>query len=295
MRGAAAAVLAAFLIAACGGGPTTPTGSGGGGGGGGGPLPPPPPNDPPVIASIVVQGTRSHEPADFADVGESVPVTATVTDADATPDQLTYKWEATVGSFSGTGASVVWQAPVAGSIDTPLDVTITLTVTEKYGYPGQPLAYEQSVWTTHTLSLHDSVKEVGGMARQFLLDFSDSRITDIAYIMRNFEPGCYGTQDETNDVTNNRKNYKILRWNIGVPSVTVPFGAARCPIPGRVQHGDACSATPSHWESIVLANGSLEIADGVDWVSAFYVAQSKRWMLCDSQFIGNPSAVHFIR
>ena len=52
-----------------------------------------------------------------------------------------------------------------------------------------------------TLRLHDSVREVGDMARQFLLDFADSSIRDVAYVMRNFEPGCYGTQDETDQVT----------------------------------------------------------------------------------------------
>jgi hypothetical protein len=281
-------VVAAALLAACSSGPTNPTGTGGGGGGGGGgtPPPPPPPNDAPVIASMVVQGTRAHEPADFADVGESVPVTATVIDADATPGQLTYKWEATVGSFSGTGASVLWQAPAAGAVATPLDVTITLTVTEKYGYPGQPPAYEQSVWNTKTLSLHNSVKEVGDMARQFLLDFSDSSIKDVPYIMRNFDPVCDGTASETADVTSNRQNFNIVRSNIGQAAVTIPFGDSFCPIPGRTQRGDACSAIPSHWESIILKTGALQIVDGIDWVAAYYRPKLKAWKLCDSQYVG---------
>jgi hypothetical protein len=234
---------------------------------------------------MAAQGTRKNEPGDFADVGESIPMTAVVQDAETPIDQLQLTWTATAGTFTGSGANVTWQAPAKGTVGTPVDVIVTLTVVENYGCTGQPPSFRNTVNATHTISLHDSVKEVGDMARQFLLDFSDSTI-DVSTVMRNFETGCYGTADETQQVTANRQKFTIVRYDIGSAAVTEPFGNSLCPIPGRIQPGDACSSTPSHWESTVRSNGHLQIADGVDWVAAYYRSPVKAWKLCDSQFIG---------
>jgi hypothetical protein len=76
------------LVPACGGtGPRAPT------------LPPvvgpgegPPSNSVPVIASIEIRGSRINEPANFADVGETVVVGARVSDAETPLDQLQYTW-----------------------------------------------------------------------------------------------------------------------------------------------------------------------------------------------------------
>jgi hypothetical protein len=281
IAGALVAVAGALIVAACGSSPLVPTPPGGGGGGG--PVTPPP-NNLPVIDSIAIQGTRSKEPANFADLGEGVLVTAKVHDDETAADQLEYQWSATVGTFTGTGASVVWVAPASAT--TPADVTITLKVVEKYGFPGVPPAFSHDVSGTAALSLHDSVAEVGGMARQFLLDFSDSSIRDVPRIMRNFDMSCgSAAQDEFDQVANNRQVFNIFRWNIGPASVTIPFGNAFCPIPGhRIQRGDACAAVPSHWESTVLSDRSVQIVDGIDFVSAYYHQDSKTWKLCDSQF-----------
>jgi hypothetical protein len=279
-----AACVCALLLSSvsCGGNsPTQPSP------GGGGSNQQPPPNNLPVIDSIAVQGTRSNEPTNFADVSETVNVTAKVHDDETPADQLQYEWSATVGSFTGTGSAVAWTAPADLPGSAPMDVTMTLKVIEKYGQPGGPQSFQHEVSGSTMLSLHNSKKEVGDMARQFLLDFSDSSIRDVSYIMRNFEPGCYGTGAETDQVAGNRKTFNIVRSNIGQPTVTVPFGNAFCPIsPPRIQNGDACSATPSHWESTIIANGHLQIADGIDWVSAYYRPALKAWKLCDSQFTG---------
>jgi hypothetical protein len=280
------AIGVAALAAACSGsGPMSPSPPSGGGGGT--PTPPtPPPNNLPVIDSIAIQGTRSpKEPPNFADLGETVNVTAKVHDDETAADQLEYQWAASVGTINGTGASATWQAPRSAAT-IPMDVTITLKVVERYGFPGQPPAYSHDVTGTQTLSLHDSINEVGTMARQFLLDFSDSSITDVPYIMRNFDLSCREAQSEAQQVTDNRHDLKIVKWNIGTPRVTLPFGNAICPIPGRSQRGDACSATPSHWESTIKSNGHYTIADGDDWINAFYHADLKAWKLCDSQFPG---------
>ena len=128
--------------------------------------------------------------------------------------------------------------------------------------------------------------EVGDMSRQFLLDFSDSNITDVSYVMRKFDPTCKGTQDESGQVSDNRRKFFIEKSAIGTPTVMIPFGDASCPIPGRPQRGDACSYTPSHWESKVLINNHVQVADGNDWISAYYRPASRGWKLCDSQFPG---------
>jgi len=286
LRAASVAVALAFTLASCGSGtpPYTPPTA----------VPPPPVQQPPanklpVIDSVTVQGTRAKEPANFADLNEAVPVVAKVHDEETAADQLDYQWSATLGTFTGTGASVTWKAP-ATAATTPVDVVITLKVVEKYGFPGQAPAFSQDVSGTATLSLHDTVKEVGDMARQFLLDFSDSNITDVAHVMRNFDMSCRDAQAEAEQVADNRRRSRIVKFDIGAPTVTVPFGNAFCPIdkddPGRTQRGDACSRTPAHWESTEFANGHYIIAEGFDWVSAYYKPELKAWKLCDSQFPG---------
>jgi hypothetical protein len=278
------AIGGSLWLAACGGStpPTSPSTGGGGGGGGGSQTPPA--NALPVIDSLTVQGTRSaKEPANFADVNETVAVSAKVHDDDTPAAQLEYQWSATAGTFSGSGASVTWTAP--SSATTPADVTLTLKVVDHYGFPGQAPSFTQSVSGSTTLSLHDSATEVGTMARQFLLDFSDSSVA-VDKVMRNFDMTCGPAQDERDQVANNRVILRIEKSNIGAASTTVPFGNSLCPVPGRIQRGDACSAVPSHWESTLFANGHYTIADGIDYVSAYYHADIKTWKLCDSQFPG---------
>ncbi|HTI37002.1 MAG TPA: hypothetical protein VL484_05525 [Vicinamibacterales bacterium] len=260
--------------------PTEPTS-----GGTGGPNQQPPPNNPPVINSISVQGSRAKEPANFGDVGETVNLVATVHDDETPVDQLQYSWSASLGTIDGTGSQVKWIAPAALPGSDPVDVTITLKVTETYGQAGGT-QFEHDVSGTATLSLHDSMKEVGDMARQFLVDFSDSTITDVSYVMRNFDASCSGTVQETQQVSDNRKKFKIVRWNVGASSVKIPFGDSFCPVPDRVQRGDACASNPVHWESEVVGGGHFQIADGIDWIAAYYRPALKAWKLCDSQFTG---------
>jgi len=260
-----------LLVVTCGGG-STPAPA---------PTPTPPANALPVIDGITVQGTRAKEPANFADAGESVAIAARVHDDETPAGQLQYAWSASRGTFTGTGANVTWTAPP--DVPAPVDVTITLKVTETYG---ASLQFAHSVEGTAVLSLHDTPREVGGMARQFLLDFSDSSVP-VDVVMRNFDMTCGPAQEERGQVANNRATFHIDRYTIGAAAVTVPFGNAFCPLPpGRVQRGDACSAVPAHWESTVFSDGHHQIADGVDYVSAFYHADLKAWKLCDSQFPG---------
>lgn len=274
------------IAAACGGSPTGP-----------GPAPDPGPvvtNTPPVIGKFTVQGTRANEPPSFADVSEEVPISVEVTDAESQINDLKFNWSAAVGTFSGTGRSVIWKAPA--EVQVPTDVTINVEVVETYVSQGKSIDNKPTGSTT--LSLHDSAKEVGEMARLFLLDFSVSVLTDVPYIMRNFQPGCYGTAEETGQVADNRQNFKIIRWSVDPASTTVNFGGI-CPF--RSKRGDACSRVRTFWESQVLRDvsgykkGETTTASGVDHIAAFYYPEQKRWRLCDSQYEGDPSSLKAVQ
>lgn len=293
VAGTVVACAAAFLVAACGGpgvSPSPPPGGGGPGNGGG--QQPPPANTPPTIESITIQGTRAREPANFADLGETVAVSAKVTDPETALDQLQYVWTASAGTFTGTGANVIWQAPATAPAAvqgaTPSTVTITLTLTEKYGNPGGPLSFEQSVSNTAPVALHDSVREVGDMSRQFLLEFSDTNIKDADYIMRNFGsttfcPEPNEVRSERDDVINNFTFYRMLNFDIGAAAVTVNFGGT-CSSRGR--RGDACATVPVFWDSVDVRSNIRTPNAGVDIIAASYSSKDSRWFLCASNYDG---------
>jgi hypothetical protein len=252
------------LVAACGGSSVAPSDDP--------PSPPPAPNDPPVIASITVQGTAGpREPAQYASLGETVNVTAVVTDTETPPAQLTYEWTSSVGgTFSGNTASVMWTAPP--SAVTPADITLTLRVTERYGTNGT-----YRVERTSTVNLHDSAKEVGDLARQFLLDFSNQLDPD--FVMRNFSPNCPGTTDERGEVIDQQARFTVLSYTVEAASTTVPFTGI-CPF--RNRQGDACAQVPVRWEAREKSSGNVGTTSGIDQVTA--VLENGRWRLCASDY-----------
>jgi hypothetical protein len=277
-RAALHTLALALAVAACGSdppiGPSPPP-----------PPPPPPVNTVPVITSITVQGTRPRQPANFADVGETVPVTAVVTDAETAPELLQYNWTATVGSFTGTGAKVSWVAPAAAVTVTPAAVTITLQVVERFG-----TNLQNTVTRTAPVALHDSVKEVGDMSRQFLIDFSDTDLDNATYIMRNFgnaqtcpDPG--ELIDERDQVISHYTNFRMVDFTIGLATVSVNFGGV-CAISGK--QGDACAVVPARWNSIDLRvpNARPQEVNGLDRIAASYARNEGRWRLCASNYYG---------
>lgn len=231
------------------------------------PAPPPAPNAAPVIGSLTAQGTRRREPANLADAGEEIVVTAVVTDAETPVDRLTFEWSSPSGSFTGTGPTVRWRAPQ--SVPAPFVASLQLRVVDG----------DQRVERTVAVRVHDHAKEVGDMATLFLRDFSDSRVAP-ATVMRNFLPDCYGTRDERQQVEDNRKGFTILSSSVGPARVTVDFDGT-CPYDRK--EGDACSQSAVRWESR-KANGEIEIVEGTDQVAAVY--RQDRWWLCDSSFDG---------
>jgi hypothetical protein len=259
-------------------------------------------NTPPVIGLMSARGTHPNEPAQFADLDEQIVVTAVVTDAETAGAQLIYDWSSSAGgTFVGSGATVDWRAPLSAP-SVPVLVTLTLTVIERYATvdsSGLPVTQENRVSKSMIVSLHDSKKEVGDMARQFLLDFSDSNIVDVGFILRNFTddvPACEaGKNSEATDVANNRRNFRITSSSVGAAGVSVNFRGT-CPF--RSLPGDACAQVPVDWRSTNLNTGGSEHVRGTDQVTAVYLPAQSRWRLCSSDFDGVqlPNGIHrFIR
>ena len=216
-----------------------------------------------------------------------MPVSVEVTDAESPISALKFNWSASAGTFSGSGRQVTWNAPA--SVPVPSTVTLNLEVVEPFTYQGRNV--ENKVAGSTTVSLHNSTKEVGDMARQFLLDFSDSSIKDLPTIMRNFEPTCPGTTDETYQVSINRRLFNILSSSIGESAVTLKFGGT-CPFRNRA--ADACVQISAYWKSAFVSDnpesnnkiGDITEASGTDQLTAFYYRNQRRWRLCDSDFNG---------
>jgi hypothetical protein len=238
-------------------------------------------NDPPVIQAVAARGVRPNQPVNFADLGEEIDVVATVTDKEAAADRLVYEWSGADGTFSGTGASVKWRAPASGA--TPFTANLKVTVVDRFQTTdgnGLPITFEHRVERPFTVRVHDSVKEVGGMATMFLENFSKSSVP-VAEVLQDFLVGCYGYASERQDVIDNRNEYTITSYEVGPPTVTVRFGGT-CSF--RNRSGDACSNSPVRWSSVEKDSGDTGTVEGVDQVAAVY--RDNRWWLCDSQFNG---------
>src|SRR5438876_447989 len=91
---------------------------------------PEPVNQVPVITSLTVRGSKSGEPEQFADLDESVSVSASISDAETPVSDLRVEWSADAGSFTGNGPNVIWTAP--HDYQTPTGLMLALTVTEYY-------------------------------------------------------------------------------------------------------------------------------------------------------------------
>ena len=238
-------------------------------------------NAPPVITSITAQGNRARQPANFADLGEAITVTANVTDLETPAGQLEYQWTASLGAISGAGAMVSWQAPAIAA--TPIDVSIVLRVIERYGVNA---SLQQEVTRTRVISLHDSTREVGDMARRFLIEFSKPETNqEWRDVMRDFDldlkvcPDPKTVNDEREQVERHYNNFVMHTYDIGAASVTINFGG-RC----RTRTGDACVSVPVSWDSTDKRNNTRAVTKGVDYLTAMYASSESRWRLCSSDF-----------
>jgi hypothetical protein len=230
------------------------------------------PNTSPRITSIAAQGRRLRQPAAFADYGETITVTLAVQDAESTPAQLTYQWQACGGSFNGTGPQVEWTAPAVGTL--PSRCTLQVTVTDG----------PHVVATSIEVRLHNSIVEVGSLAREFLEEFANNLIP-AATTVRNFSNSCPGKAAEQADVADVRRDYTINSYTYGTATVSVAFGGM-C----KTKTADACVITPVEWISSRKPSGPPTPVVGVSTISGIY--RDSRWWLCDSLFDG-PSTLGF--
>jgi hypothetical protein len=251
----------------------------------------PPTNVAPVIASITAQGSGARKPANFADIGESITVSAVVSDPETPADQLEYQWSATLGTISGSGRSVSWQAP-ASAETTPVQVTITLRVVERYGTGG---IFQQDVTGTRAVRLHNSARELGEMARRFLEEFSKPQTNqNVNDIMRDFKaavcPHPGEVEAERGDVEQHYTNFVMVNYSVGPPLVQVRFGAS-C-FAGL--SGDACIAVPVRWNSTNRTTNVTASTSGTDHLTGVYATADSRWWLCSSRYEHTGSLGHAI-
>lgn len=261
VRSAFVALLGAAVLSGCGASPTGPNP----------PAPPPPPVvTPPAITSLTVAATRTE-------VERTVAVAVQVEDAEKPPAALTYVWSAAVGTFTGTGPSVTWVVP-KGSVTTPLDVVLTVTVIEPY----QVLEGNQLINREHRVTresapirVHDSVAEISTMVRTFLVDyFGNINVSPDACLVdfstnRSLCPS--GRDAEYSDLVDNRAEYAaITEVQVRVDNVTIndpgTFASVFAPCLFRSQK----------------KNGEREAYAGNCELTAVY--DKGRWWLCESYF-----------
>jgi hypothetical protein len=260
-------------------------------------------NSAPVIATITLKGTKPREPEQFADIAETINVSAAVTDAETPVPQLTFEWTAkvggeAVGSFSGSGANVTWTAPAAYS-GTPVTVNFNLKVTERYQTTdnvGLPITRENVVEKAGALRLHNSVKEVSDLAYNFLLAFSQQKPVD--EVMKDFTTSCAEAQQERQDVICNKQDGTITAFDLKTPQTTIPF-TGTCPF--RNVRGDACAQVPAEWTTKISSTpchaallpyaGKTNVVAGTDQVTA--VLENDRWKLCASDWDQKTSTYNF--
>jgi len=228
----------------------------------------------------------------MGDLSQPLDVTASVTDTETPVTSLTFVWTADMGSVSGTGPRVQWNAPSSGS--TPMTATIGVTITEKFSAPGSTVVEENVTKGEVKVNVHDSIREAGGVARSFLLDFSDSSIPAATVISRHFSTSSRcseGRFSELGDVSTNRSDYLILSSNIGQPATQIHYNSMS---PFRSRPGDAWINIACAWTSRGTNPAKLDEynkvmnSSGTCRLTAIY--DVNRWTLCWSDFEASPTA-----
>lgn len=261
---AALAATAGLIAAACGSSPSNPT-----------PVPAAPQqqapqaaNAPPVIKSVSTAVTRTE-------VDTDVTVTADVSDAETSVDKLVFTWSATAGQITGSGPSVTFRLP-KDAVTTPVNVTVSLQVTENYTDNG--VAKQNTATASATpLLVHDSKQELGDMGEKFLVDlFGNSNIAPSACLV-DFADSCQGKAKEFSDITNNRANFRITSASATVQQVKFDGPATSAVTAEADLH---CEFRDHNFPT-----NKDGVSSGLCILSAVY--QNDRWWLCESSFDGS--------
>jgi hypothetical protein len=244
-------------------------------------------NTPPVIQSMTAPSR--------ADSGDDIVVSATVTDQETNPADLTYQWTSASGTFTGTGSSVHWRAPSVGA---PSSFDLMLTVIERYTVAtdggGQDMR-ENRVSASTTVRVNSSSAEISGLASTFLDDFIHSDRTP-EFCVRNFSDNCQGKQDELSDIRTNRAMFLIdptqSNFGSGTPNFYNMSGAGRQSRP-PAQAAYAELFESCHFASTNLATKIFGVATGTCELTAVY--ESFQWRLCDSHFTPQGAVSAFMK
>jgi hypothetical protein len=245
-------------------------------------------NQAPVIAGIRSTGSRTNQPNGFVDLDETVTLAATVTDVETPASALTYAWSGP-GAFSGSGATVSWRVPATVSGATPSTVPVVLTVTELFTEGGVSHANIASrTFAVDLHDSQKEILDMGEDFLT-LFSRSEVPSDQVLHSFSTTCDDGSGRAAEKRDVDKNRREFlqdfsksRVTR----MPPVTFNFGAL-CFTPKGFRRADACARFAVHWE-VTYKNppdtGKREIADGTDYVTA--VLQNGRWYLCHSDFTG---------
>lgn len=216
------------------------------------------------------------------EVDVDIPVQVLVTDAETAIDQLGYAWTATAGTIVGSGRTVTWRLPKGAP--TPVDVTITVAVTEPYQVleNGMLVTRQHRVeGITSPFRVHDSPTEVRTVAMDFLEMFADAGVPP-SVCVQNFSDSCPGKAAEESDIEDVRKGRSVQDADLTFRSVNLNG------LRTEAEVSIACRL-----ESLVTAKidasdpfmpGDRVVADGICDMTAIY--QQGLWKLCTSHFAG---------
>jgi hypothetical protein len=198
-------------------------------------------NQAPVIASISSIGSRTNQPNGFADVDETITLVATVTDLETPASALTYAWSGP-GAFSGSGATVSWRVPATVS-PTPSSVAVVLTVTELFTEGGVSHTNTASRTVAVDVHDSQKEILDMGEDFLTLFSRSEVPSDQVLHSFSTTCDDGSGRAAEKRDVDKNRREFiqdfsksRVTR----MPPVTFNFGA-RCLNPKGPRRADACA------------------------------------------------------
>jgi hypothetical protein len=229
------------------------------------------PNTPPVIDSLTASPVRAEFRTDTA-------IAASVRDAETPVGNLRYTWSTSRGTISGAGARVTHRYDQPPPQQSPVNIDVTLVVTEDL-----PNGQTNTATRTLTFPLHDSFKEARDLTNQFLGDFINP-LAGPDFVVRNFSERCRGKIDERENVRVNRSLYEIDRERSKFAITEVTFVGNP---PLRNDFGNVKATC--NFVSRVRSTGRTEFANGICSLDVFF--DTDRWMLCDSSFAGTSTVV----
>jgi len=230
------------------------------------------PNSPPTIAWLFTNTER-------AEINGRIELTAVVSDPETDPANLQYEWTATGGSFTGSGRSVVWNAPGTAS---PALHELKLTVVDRYtttDADGRSQTKENRVSRTATAHMNDSQAELSALALTFLDDFVHPDRSP-EFCVRNFSDNCRGKVEELNDIQRNRSLYIIDPARSSFRISSIGYNTA-----GNVptQATFATVLAPCEFGSTEKSTGTFGVAKGTCRLTNVY--EDFKWRLCESNFL----------